>query len=90
MKPIILAIIIMSCTKEAIVEKPIEKSLTYLHLYFDENNTYIKTDTAYHLCSVCCDDLTRFEGYAKVESYCYSNDLLVLNIEKRCEDSFTP
>lgn len=81
----LLAFIIMSCTKQGIIEK-LPKSLTYLHLYFDENNTYIKTDTAIHWCRVCCDDLTRFETYPKVESYCYSNDLLVLNIEDACKN----
>lgn len=88
-----IAMIICGCTKEKeVIEKPeIEQSITYLHHYYDAANKYVKTDTAWHQCRVCCEDLARFRSYEKISYYACDasrpNDILELNIGKACAKS---
>jgi len=91
MKPIFIllttAICITACSKqnEIISEKPVERSITYLHRYYNANNEYVKTDTAWHRCFTCCENLTRWESYPKITPYCDNNDILELVIAERCK-----
>lgn len=79
---VLLIIAMHGCTKE---KQPPVKSVTYLHHYYNENDSFLKVDTAIHWCRLTGEELKRFEDIQlKKEPYCDNNDTLELRISRAC------
>lgn len=84
MKTLLMLLILVACSKQPGILQ-VAKSVTYLHHYYNEQKSYLKTDTAIHWCKVTGEELKRFEDIKlKKEPYCDNNDTLELRISKAC------
>ena len=78
----IILLLFFSCTKGDIQESRNCQSVTYYIDSYDNNWKYLKTEVSIHWCSVCGEELARFQGYEKVSQFCGENKLMRLVIGK--------